>query len=378
MTPPRPAPIAVLTALLPLLAAAPAAAQDEDTAPPGFLDPLFQPEPEIQGPQWDWLRLTSGEWLKGEVKTLRKGTLEFESDELGGLELDWSDVAELRSPRHNTVLLVGRTTVEGQLHVTEDTLRVIGPDGERVLPRSELRAVVPGEPTEWNYWSGKLSLGLTLRRGNTNQSDLSILGTLRREVVWSRLRLDYNGTISSLDDVETANSHRANGKFDLYLTRRFFVTPLAVEYFRDPFQNIHIRLTPSAGFGYTVFDRDDLEWELETGAGYQYTKFSSVPQDDPFAPRETSNAALRASTYLDAELNDRVDLRFDYAAQISLAKLSDINHHAVTVLSVELTDLLDLDVSLTWDRVEAPQPDADGVVPKKDDLRLAVGIGVEF
>jgi hypothetical protein len=39
---------------------------------------------------------------------------------------------------------------------------------------------------------------------------------------------------------------------------------------------------------------------------------------------------------------------------------------------------LDLDVSFVWDRVEKPEPAADGTVPKKDDYQLIVGISYEF
>jgi len=48
------------------------------------------------------------------------------------------------------------------------------------------------------------------------------------------------------------------------------------------------------------------------------------------------------------------------------------------VLSVELRKYLDLDVSLTWDRVASPEPLEDGTVPEKDDYRLVVGLALDF
>jgi len=41
-------------------------------------------------------------------------------------------------------------------------------------------------------------------------------------------------------------------------------------------------------------------------------------------------------------------------------------------------DILELTTSLTWDRVETPQPSADGVVPRRDDVRFALGLGVDM
>jgi hypothetical protein len=42
--------------------------------------------------EFDWSQFTSGEWLKGKIKVLYRYKLEFDSDKLGLLELDWEDV----------------------------------------------------------------------------------------------------------------------------------------------------------------------------------------------------------------------------------------------------------------------------------------------
>ena len=39
--------------------------------------------------KYDWLQLTSNEWLKGEIKGMYKDSLEFDSDKLDLLEIDW-------------------------------------------------------------------------------------------------------------------------------------------------------------------------------------------------------------------------------------------------------------------------------------------------
>ncbi len=49
--------------------------------------------------KYDWVQLTSGEWLKGEIKVIHQDTLEFDSDKLGLLKLDMADVKTIRSAR---------------------------------------------------------------------------------------------------------------------------------------------------------------------------------------------------------------------------------------------------------------------------------------
>jgi hypothetical protein len=46
--------------------------------------------------EFDWVQTTSGEWLKGELKVLYSGSLEFDSDEFDLQTLDWDDVAQIR------------------------------------------------------------------------------------------------------------------------------------------------------------------------------------------------------------------------------------------------------------------------------------------
>src|SRR5689334_23338728 len=40
----------------------------------------------------DWVQLTSGEWLKGRIRSMQHRSLDFESDKLKDLTLDWEDV----------------------------------------------------------------------------------------------------------------------------------------------------------------------------------------------------------------------------------------------------------------------------------------------
>ena len=52
--------------------------------------------------------------------------------------------------------------------------------------------------------------------------------------------------------------------------------------------------------------------------------------------------------------------------------------HGELIFSIELTKVLDVDIAWLWDRVESPEPREDGTVPKQDDVRLTVGLGIDF
>ena len=48
------------------------------------------------------------------------------------------------------------------------------------------------------------------------------------------------------------------------------------------------------------------------------------------------------------------------------------------IWEIELTKILDLDVSFIWDHIQDPKPSADGTVPKNDDYRLILALGIDF
>jgi hypothetical protein len=71
-------------------------------------------QPPVPMPdKFDWMQLTSGEWLKGEFKVLYEKTVEFDSDKLGLLEIDLQDVAAIRSARTVNVRAVGEQSATG-------------------------------------------------------------------------------------------------------------------------------------------------------------------------------------------------------------------------------------------------------------------------
>jgi len=323
---------------------------------------------------FDWIQLKSGEWLKGSIKAMQERRLEFDSDELKLLNFDWKDIRQLRSPRLNEMLLVNHEKLTGPVIITPEQVTVGGVE-PRTFSRGDLQSITPGGSKERNYWSGKASLGLTLHSGNTKSVDYNAQASLQRRTPATRLKLDYIGNVSSADGVESANNHRVNTEFDFWLSRRLFIILPQVEYFKDPFQNIDNRATAGGGVGFDLVDRPNLEWNVSTGPAYQKTWFNSVPLGEPTS---RDAVALTFGTRFDWEITRRIDLSFEYRGQYTSREVGETFHHTVTTLSLELTKRFDLDVSFVWDRTQDPIQQNGGAVPKQDDFRLILGLGVRF
>ena len=171
------------------------------------------------------------------------------------------------------------------------------------------------------------------------------------------------------------NNFRSNLKLDLFLSPRFYITPLSVLIYQDRFTNIDIQATPSAGIGYHALKKKRAEMDLELAGGYQYTKYRSV---EAGADDEKRRGAIIPTIRVETDPLKDVDFDVLYQAGITVPEAEDTIMHGEAILSIEITKLFDLDVALIWDRVQSPEPAEDGTIPTKDDVKLTVGIGIDF
>ena len=322
----------------------------------------------------DWVQLTSGEWLRGEIVAMYQESLEFDSDKLDDLTLDWEDVREIRTAQVVQVRLEDRRVATGRLLVEDGTVRVLGPAGFEA-PASAVLSITPGEPKEINYWSGGASVGVNLRSGNTEQTETNGSVRILRRTPKTRLALDYLGNFSRTDGTTTSDNQQAAATWDLFLSNRVYLRVLDAEYYRDPFQNISRRWTLGAGAGYQLVDTPKIGWRVDAGLAYQQTRFHTVPDD---APPTAETPAVRLGTRYDHELSGWLDLYVDYRLFLVDRESGTYTHRFHTGLEIELLGDLDLTLGWVWDRIQDPQPASDGTVPEKDDFRTIFSVGYSF
>ncbi len=336
---------------------------------PSWVPPSALPE------KFDWIQLTSGEWLKGDLKVLYDDKLEFDSAKMELLELDWEDVKQVIGHKIFSVRFEGPTTVVGILRVTENKVIVTAGKEKQEFERNQLVSIAYGEPKEIGYWSAKISLALDVRKGNSDQINYSASAYAKRRTSESRFSIDYLGIFNKTEGIETANSQRISSYYDIFKTRKFYWRPVFGEYFRDRFSNIENRVTVGTGIGYHIINTPKTKWDITPGVAYQYTQNVSVEAgQDP----NNSTPALVVGTNYDTELTKKIDFNASYRFYIVNQESGKYTHHAVAVLEIELTRRLDLDLSFVWDRIQDPKREADGRLPEQDDYYLFFGIGFEL
>ena len=349
-----------LALLLPVLLIGTPALGDDDWIPP---------DPTEGG--WDWARLDTGEWLKGEMIVMQNDVMIFDSDNFDELRIDWEDVYDLRLAIPRVFRREGRQIYRGMGEIRDRTVRILTNEGELVeFPQDEIVSIVYTRESELRNWRMKVGVSLAARAGNTEQRDLSSNASIRRDSAFTRSETKYTGTFSEVDGDKTINNPRASTAFDWLITSRFFIRIPSFEFFMDEFQNIDARYTPGAGVGYELFDTRIVEHLLTIGGAAQITDFDDGDQDEDFA--------ILFGSELSLDLPRDIDLDFDYKLQLVATDLGKTSHHTAGVLSFELWDPLDLDVGAYWDRIEQPEKDGNGERPKRDDFRLTVGLSLDF
>ncbi|MCZ6807571.1 MAG: DUF481 domain-containing protein [Deltaproteobacteria bacterium] len=331
------------------------------------------------GDTFDWVRLVSGEWLKGEIKRMRDDNLEFDSDKLGLQNIDLADVTEVHSPQVHTYVFDDRITAIGRGVITADKVIVETDEGTKTFDRSELESIVSGGGREKDWWSMKLGFGLTLNRGNTDQLTYDLKFNTRREDQMTQMDLNYNASFGRTFGVQNVNRHLGESSFKVFLSSRWFVTPAFGQLFNDEFQNIKFRATPATGAGIHIIDAPNVKWDFQTGIGYQYLNYlddSQITTDNP-----QHDAFIPLYTYVDFDITGDIDFTVGWLTNLVVTTIGNTNHTGKADLSIELTSVIDLDISFLYLRTENPAPPPDPATDppiEKNDYQLVIGISLKL
>jgi putative salt-induced outer membrane protein YdiY len=356
---------AMLFVILTLGAMASAIAADEPwtddfTPPPG---------------RYSWVKLDTGEWLKGEIIAIYDDRLAFDSDHFDNLTLDLEDVEAIHGKGVFVISAGQEAPVSGMFQMRGQEVFVVSGGQRYTLDRAELVSVTPQAEQERDRWRGDVKIGLNVREGNTDIWEYSVGAGFQRRTPVSRWTLDYLANQNETDGARVEDSHRVTLASDRFTGRRLYWRPFSAQYFRDELQNIRHQGTVDTGLGYHLVDTPRTSWDLQAGVGGNYLENVSVQVGEV-------NGEWSPVGTLGMDLEYEVTSWLDYELSIDMWFLEETagtyQHHIVTVLSSDLFGDLDLDISLEWNRTENPQAAEDNTIPEQDDYRFQVGLSYEF
>ncbi|WP_138140223.1 DUF481 domain-containing protein [Colwellia psychrerythraea] len=338
---------------------------------------VWSPSTPVFSQQFDWLKLRSGEWLKGDIISMYDDELEFESDEFDTITFDWEKVTELRSRFNQQIRFANGEVKQGFLIVKDNHLVVISGGSEQHYPLSELLSITSSSDDRKELWDGKVSLGIDVNSGNVNQLDYIVRANIQRRTPFTRFKVDftYNYSKSTADENETVitDTSRLTSNLDWFYSRKVFFRVFDYEHFTDLQQNIKSRDTLGLSLGYHIFQNKRLQWDVTLGPSYQQTVYHNTADES-----DQKSGVVALGTLFDYSISSRLDYLFDYQLQFVEEKSGKRNSHLKTGFEFELQNDFELDVMLYLDRVANPVAPMGATPPKSNDYRLVLSLGYDF
>jgi putative salt-induced outer membrane protein YdiY len=330
---------------------------------------------------FDWVKLTSDEWLKGDIVSMYDEKLEFDSDELDMQTIDLEDVAELRSKAWQSIRMFNGTIAEGNIVLKDGKLALVRNGVITHYELSNLLSIASSGKNERDLWDGYVKLGINLRDGNTVQLDYTFSAGVQRRSSSSRLKADYTADYSSFEnqdtevDTVTADSQRLTSSYDWFFNPRVYFRAADFEYTSDEFLNLDYRIHYGIALGYHIIDTSRTTWDVNAGPSYQTSKFLDVL---PTEADTESSGGLTLGTDFTFEVTSDIDFDAAYHVQMVDDASGGNIHHFETGLEIEFASDFDLDLTFYVDHTEQPKPDSLDKTPKKTDVRLVFGFGYDF
>jgi putative salt-induced outer membrane protein YdiY len=264
----------------------------------------------------DQVTLKNGDRLSGTIVKTDDDTktLLIKTEFAGEVTVQWSAVTAIQSsqPLHLT-LADGRVAV-GTVSTADGKLEVsTGDKGEVAAQPDAIKAVRNDKeqaefdrlehPRLRDYWGGLLDLGLSLTRGNSSSSALSIAGKASRAVPKNKLSLYYT-QIYGKDSrqspaLTTANAIHAGLRDEFNLSSRVFVFAFT-DFDSDVLENLDLRNVIGGGLGYHLVKSKNTQFDVFGGGSFNQEYFSAYTAANPAPPPDT--VAIPSETRRSAEI----------------------------------------------------------------------------
>ncbi len=224
----------------------------------------------------DELIMKDGSRLKGKVIKEDGGVIDFKTSYAGTIKVKWAEVNELIADEPITVLLKNKETrAATNAKNTEAGVVLADESGTTETISPEEIAYVNPEP--WRVgkgmkWSGNVNVDLNYERGNSDKDEYH--GDWTTTFRWRDDRLKFYGDYEreKSNDVLTDDNWRINGRYDHFVTEKFFYGgTLGLEHDRPA--DLQRRTIVGPLVGYEFYESTAMNLDVAGGPMYVNEEF---------------------------------------------------------------------------------------------------------
>jgi hypothetical protein len=214
-------------------------------------------------PAWavrtDVVHLHNGDRITGEVKSLKRGKLEFKTDHMGTLFIEWADIREIVSATGQAVELTNGQRFYGSLDKPEgeEMMFVKTAEGTVGVNTLDVIAMYPVEAGFWERLDLDVSLGFSWDKGsNVGKYNLGLDTVYRRPQ--SITRAGFSTEITTQNETDSTTRANLSANHNIFKKSKRFTT-----YFGNMDHNdelgIDLRTMLGAGYGWVPI-RSQRNW----------------------------------------------------------------------------------------------------------------------
>jgi putative salt-induced outer membrane protein YdiY len=321
----------------------------------------------------DELVFKNGDKLNGKVIQFVDGKLVFDSNVAGSIKVDLSKIQTFKTDKAVEVNLTDGTSFNQViLEANPGFFTIMGSEtlkGQEIA-LDKIASINPPKKPE-PRWTGDISAGITATRGNTvtDTSNLSVNLMRRTEKDRSLLSGYYirgkqKDPVSG-EDVITEDNWWIRGKYDYFITKKFFVYGDG-RYERDAIAKLDRRVIIGGGGGYQWIESDNTNFSTEAGLASLYEKYTNNSDSK-------SDLSAQLGYHFDKKLHSQIKFLNDLTYYPSLEKLSDFFLTTTAEIRFSVTEQIFTNFKVIYNYNTTP---AEGT--GKTDVKYLLGVGLKF
>ena len=214
----------------------------------------------------DKIILENGDALTGTVEKVIDGKLTFITDYAGAIVIPVSKIKEILTDKPLEIHLSSGEVLKGKIKTVEDNKLRVEESPERTPATIEMKNVASINPPPIK-WTGIVAAGGNLQKGNTDRASGFITAEAGRRTEKDRMKFRYLFNYGEEDDEVTTRNHYGEAKYDYFFTKRFFGY-VGAELYNDRFKDTKLRTFVGPGVGYQVWEDPVKFLLLEAGLSY--------------------------------------------------------------------------------------------------------------
>jgi len=315
----------------------------------------------------DQLTMKNGDRISGEIQRIwdKEVVIEPELDDDVNVTIDFENVAYIESEREFEVELAdGREVIAKLVGPADDDQQLIEIDGvTQPIALADLYEV--DEIDDYFDWESHIDFNASINKGNTDSVNTKLYADTNLKLGDHRHIADLTLTREEQNHVTTRDQDLFRYNYNWLFDDPWFLGAL-LSAERDPIKDLDLRLILAALIGRDFINTPDTILSGQLGMGF-------LTEEDTLGETEQNGVAIWQLRYRQDLFTDDLELFHDHSINLYISGRNNTVLKTSTGARYEITDLLYANVSLDYDYESEPAGTAEN-----DDLRLVVGLGVEF